>query len=335
MFCLNETRRPLDIALFAYDEANAVDVFGTLQVFATAGLMAADTNDLPLYRTRLVSQDGQSLKLTTGTRVVPDLSLDQLMGDPPHTLLLAGGSPAPRLSENTALVDRLTALCQTVPCVASVCSGAFLLAATGALAGRKATTHWARYALFRSRFPDVDLQIDSLWTQDGKYACSAGVSAGMDLALRLVEADAGRKVALDTAREMVLFYQRPGGQNQFSMLTGLREAASPTLFNLQAWIEDNLHLPLDVGSLAERAAMSVRNFSRRFREETGLTPARYVALCRLHHARLALESGRVQLQRIARDCGYGQSEVMRRAFLRELGITPGDYRLRFAAERQR
>lgn len=329
---MSHLRSPREIALFAYDDANAVDVFGTLQVFATACSLAKRDDAGPIYQTRLVTRRGEQIQLTTGTRILSDLTLSQLTESPPHTLLLAGGAPAADLAADESLVAELLPVCQGATQVASVCSGAFLLAATGLLARRRATTHWARYDLFRERFPDVDLQIDALWTRDGKFACSAGVSAGMDLALRLVEADFGRSLALATAREMVLFFQRPGGQNQFSQLTGLHNAASPVLRETQLWIENNLSLPLDVASLAERASMSVRNFSRRFAEETSVTPARYVALCRLHHARLALETSRTPIQRIASHCGYGHAEIMRRAFLRELGITPSDYRNRFPGE---
>ncbi|WP_020559679.1 GlxA family transcriptional regulator [Thiofilum flexile] len=325
-------QKTLDIALLAYDQANAVDVFGPLQVFASASTILLERLKLrtePAYRTRVLSIDSTEVRLATGTRIHCDGLLTDLGTELPDTLLIVGGDPAPQLAQNIELITHLGQLLPDLPRVGSVCSGAFLLAATGCLNGRRATTHWRRYELFRERFPQVELMIDAIHTEDDHYHCSAGVTAGMDLALRLVEDDFGRKVALETAREMVMFYHRPGGQSQYSNLTGLKPAATPALQKVQDWISTHLSQNLEVGILAEQAAMSTRHFSRKFQQEIGLSPARYVTLARLHQARLQLESSPQTLKSIARQCGYPDAEIMRRAFIRELNVSPTEYRQRF------
>ncbi|WP_020393787.1 GlxA family transcriptional regulator [Thiolinea disciformis] len=329
----------IEIALLAYDDANAVDVFGPLQVFASANeLLDAQPQNIskPRYRTRLVSLQNQlQITLATQTRVLCDTSLAELAQFSLDTLLIVGGTPATTLSQDQTLIKPLQDLLSKARRVASVCSGAFILAATGVLNGRRATTHWKRYAEFRTRFPQVQLDIDALFTHDGKYYCSAGVTAGIDLTLQLVQDDCGQPLALETARQMVAFYHRPGGQNQFSSpIKGLRELQHPALRKAQQYIHQHLDQALEVAQLADLVAMSVRNFSRQFSAATGLAPSRYIAQARLNQARWLLESSDLSIPRIAQQCGFQSSEILRRKFLQALNVAPADYRKRFSVYRE-
>lgn len=323
---------PIEIALLAYDDANAVDVFGPLQVFASANELLEVQSRPVRYHARLISLNAKpEVTLATQTRVVCDGVLADLANSPPDTLLMVGGTPASQVAQDTNLIQPLKQLLPKVRRVASVCSGAFILAATGVLNGRRATTHWKRYAEFRERFPEVQLDIDALFTTDGKYYCSAGVTAGIDLTLQLVQDDCGQHIALETARQMVAFYHRPGGQNQFSSpVNGLRELSHPALRKAQTYIHQHLDQALEVAHLADLAAMSVRNFSRQFSVATGLAPSRYIAQARLNQARWLLESSELSLARIAQQCGFPSSDILRRKFIQVLKVAPADYRKRFS-----
>lgn len=323
------TQALIEIALLAYDDANAVDVFGPLQVFASANELSAK----PRYRTRLISLNPTpEVRLATQTRVLCDGVLADLAHSIPDTLIIVGGTPAPQISQDQNLIQSLQQLLPNVQRVASVCSGAFILAATGVLNGRRATTHWKRYADFRASFPEVLLDIDALFTHDGKYYCSAGVTAGIDLTLQLVQDDCGQRLALETARQMVAFYHRPGGQNQFSSpLHAKRELQHPALRKAQVYIHQHLEQSLEVARLADLAAMSVRNFSRQFTAATGLAPSRYIAQARLDQARWLLESSELSPAKIAQQCGFQSSEILRRKFLQAIKVAPADYRKRFSA----
>ena len=213
--------------------------------------------------------------------------------------------------------------------MASVCTGAFLLARAGLLEGRRATTHWSACAQLASRYPGVEVDPDPIFVRHGPVITSAGVTAGMDLALALVEEDLGRELALEVARWLVLFVKRPGGQAQFSAALAAQAAGREPLRELQDWIPGHLEADLSVPALARRACMSERNFARAFRHETGLTPAAYVELTRVERARMELESGELPVEVVARRAGFGTVETMRRAFRRRVGVSPADYRQRF------
>ncbi len=320
------------VAVFAYDDANAVDVFGPMQVFQTANdtLDNLSIKNRAVYSTLLLSADQATVRLSTGTHVLADKHFDQFRHKDLHTLVIAGGSGADDQSTNQNVTSAIKKLDRITQRSATVCSGAFILAATGALDGRRATTHWRRAQDFQNRFPNVQLNSDALFTRDGKYACSAGVTAGIDMALQLVQEDHGRRVALETARQMVAFYHRPGGQNQFSSVAGSRQPISEALLKAQEWLHHHLGDPLDVAALADIANMSTRHFSRRFSAETGLSPARYIAQARLNKARVQLEESASSVSRIASQCGYSDAEIMRRLFIKELNVTPSEYRKRFS-----
>jgi transcriptional regulator GlxA family with amidase domain len=214
--------------------------------------------------------------------------------------------------------------------VCSVCTGAFLLAEAGLLSGRRATTHWASCAALAERHPDVLVKSDPIFVRDGHIATSAGVTAGMDLALALVEEDLGPETAREVARWLVMFLKRPGGQSQFSApLTG-PAATRPALRALQEWIPGHLTEDLSVDALARRTHMSPRNFARAFHREAGATPAAYVERLRVERARALLEAGELPTKAVAAVCGFATVETLRRAFRRRVGTSPGDYRKRFA-----
>ncbi|MBA2505102.1 MAG: helix-turn-helix domain-containing protein, partial [Thermoleophilaceae bacterium] len=208
-------------------------------------------------------------------------------------------------------------------------TGAFVLAEAGLLEGRRATTHWASCVHLARSYPGVTVESDPIFVRDGNVYTSAGVTAGIDLALALVEEDHGSQVALDIARALVLFLKRPGGQAQFSGAIAGQAAAREPLRELQEWVPDHLDADLSVPALAARALMSPRNFARSFAREVGETPAAYIAKLRLERAPVLLETTRTPVEEVARSCGFGTVETMRRAFGRRVGVSPADYRTRF------
>ena len=214
----------------------------------------------------------------------------------------------------------------------SVCSGAFFLAEAGLLDGRRATTHWAAADRLARDYPAIDVDPDAIYIKDGHIYTSAGVTAGMDLALALVEEDLGRRIALATARQLVLFLKRPGGQSQFSTQLAAQTRASEApgnLAELTDWILDHLDADLSIASLASRAAMSQRNFARVFRRAFDVTPAKFVEQARVERARVLLEERDQTLDQIASHTGFGSSERMRRSFARQLRVVPDQYRRHF------
>ena len=326
-----QIKAPKKIAMLAYDDVNAVDVFGPLQVFESVNLILSkrQNGNTPAYQTQIISLNQSQITLATNTKILSDGLLNDLSNFQADTLIIAGGEAASNISSLTEISSKLLPIIERTLRVASICSGALILASTGVLDGRKATTHWSRYAEFSRKYPSVKLDIDALFTRDGKYFCSAGVTAGIDLALHLVEEDYGRHMALEASREMVAFYHRPGGQNQFSSTDNIITAKTDALVHAQQWIQNNLSNPIEVSVLAEQAAMSVRNFSRKFTHEVGMPPSKYIAQVRLNKARLLLEDTTHSISRIADQCGYRNSEILRRLFIRELNVSPSEYRKRF------
>jgi transcriptional regulator GlxA family with amidase domain len=217
--------------------------------------------------------------------------------------------------------------------VGSVCCGAFLLAAAGLLDGCRVTTHWSLVGDFRRRFPGIDVDGDALFVANGKFHTAAGISAGIDYALYLIEQDLGRQRALEVARELVVFLKRPGGQAQFSaeLATQTATAAQARFARLQSWICAHVDEDLSVPRLAERMAMSPRNFTRRFTDAIGVAPSLYVQRARIDAARRMLSEGNSPLERVAQRCGFSSAEAMRLTFLRHLAVTPQDFRARFSS----
>lgn len=321
----------IKVAVIAYDGANAVDIFGPLQVFSSANEIYKHIHPKAsdIYEIKLFSLTELQIKLHTGTRILTDGLLTDLVEYQADTIMISGGEVALSLADQPEIISQLLPIINQSRRVSSVCSGAFILAATGVMENRQATTHWGRYEAFSKRFPSITLNIDALFTKDDKYYCSAGVTSGIDLSLHLIQEDYGHRIALETSREMVAFYHRPGGQNQFSSIKTTATATSDAIVLVQNWIDQNLNKVLMVNQLAELAAMSVRNFSRKFTREIGLPPSRYIAKVRFNKARLLLEENNISITRIAHLCGYQNSETFRRLFIRELNISPSEYRKRF------
>jgi transcriptional regulator GlxA family with amidase domain len=312
------------IAVLAFDRAQSLDVFGPIEVFDAATELGGDG-----YRIELVAPGDGVLRLSNGVRV-----LAEPLPDRPRrvdTLIVAGGYGTRAAIRDQDTVAWVRAAVPRASRVASVCTGAFLLAAAGALDGRRAVTHWGWCDALARGFPAVTVDPDPIFIRDGNVWTSAGVTAGMDLALALVEADLGREAALEVARRLVLFMKRPGGQSQFSAGLAAQAAVHPPLRDLQDWLPDHLAEDLSVTALARRAHMSERSFARAFRREVGMTPAAYVESLRVERARALLEDGEPSLEAVARAVGLSSAEVMRRAFHRKLGVGPAAYRERFRA----
>jgi transcriptional regulator GlxA family with amidase domain len=310
------------VVIVAYPGVQTLDVTGPAEVFRAAGLIKP-----PGYDVTVAAPEREPLATST-VSLVPDERLEDCTG-PIDTLVVAGGTGSRRAEDDKRLVSWIAEAVGRSRRVASVCTGAFLLARAGLLDGRRATTHWASCPDLAARYPAVAVEPDPIFVRDGDVVTSAGVTAGMDLALALVEEDLGRDAALEAARWLVVFLQRPGGQAQFSAQLAAQAADRAPLRELQAWIPDHLDDDLSVAALASRASMSDRNFARAFRREIGMTPGAYVESARVERARIALETGDLPVEAVALQAGFGTVETMRRAFRRRVGVSPNDYRTRF------
>ncbi|WP_433333343.1 GlxA family transcriptional regulator [Spirillospora sp. CA-294931] len=294
-----------------------LDVAGPMQVLHGAGG----------YRIRLASADGRPVRTDVGVTLEAELALDEA-GPPLDTLVVPGYPPLAGESPSGAFVEQVRGAAARARRVASVCTGAFVVAEAGLLDGRRATTHWAVCEELAAHFPRVEVEPDAIFVRDGPVLTSAGVAAGIDLALTLVEDDHGPDAARTVAKHLVVFLQRPGGQSQFSV----RAAAAPRNPALRRLLDTVAAEPAGrhtLATMAERAAVSERHLSRLFRREIGLTPAQYVERVRVEAAQVLLESGDAGTAAIARNCGFGTDETMRRTFLRVLGTPPAAYRRRF------
>ncbi|MGF1428037.1 GlxA family transcriptional regulator [Kitasatospora sp. LaBMicrA B282] len=306
------------VLLVLFDGVQSLDVTGPLEVFQGAGA----------YRVRTAAPGGRPVRSSAGLGLLPDLDLARAA--PPDTLLVPGGTGT--RAPDPELVARIAALAAGARRVVSVCTGAFLLAEAGLLAGRRAVTHWAYCGTLARRFPEVVVDPEPIFVRDGPVATSAGVTAGIDLALALVEEDLGREAALQVARGLVVYLRRPGGQAQFSTQLAAQFAEREPLREVQRFVAEHPAADLSVAALAERAALSPRQFARLFRAEVGVPPGRYVDRVRLETARRLLEDGAPGIEQVARAAGYGTPEGLRRAFVRTLGVSPLEYRRRSRAE---
>lgn len=314
------------VEVLAYPSVKLLDVTGPIQVFASANAFMAQAGEAMPYTIRIVAQGGDRVEASGGVElVVYPLSPTGAVLD---TLVIAGGEGIAAAAADTGLIDWVHERAKRARRTASVCTGAFLLAASGMLDGRRAVTHWAFCAELARRFPAIRVEPDPIFVQDGPVWTSAGVTAGIDLALALVEEDLGRTVALAVARYLVVFLKRPGGQAQFSEFLSL-QTAEDKFGALHDWISNHLADDLSLPVLAMQAGMSERSFSRHYAESTGLTPARVVERLRVEGARHLLSETRLPVKRISQRCGFGSEETMRRSFMRLLDTTPQDYRARF------
>ncbi|HEY5287579.1 MAG TPA: DJ-1/PfpI family protein [Solirubrobacteraceae bacterium] len=320
---------PRRIAILAFPEVQSLDVTGPLEVFAGAQtLIEAVGRDDRGYEVLTFSHDGALLRTSSGLQITPHGSFSET----PRrldTLIVAGGYGSHAASKDPATLEWIASTSKRARRTASVCTGAFLLAAAGLLDGRRATTHWSAARELAKRYPKVQVDPEPIFLRDGPIWTSAGVTAGMDLALALVEEDLDRDAALAIARQLVLFLRRPGNQAQFSATIAAQEPQHEPLREVRHHILENPAADLSVEALAQRAHMSPRHFARLFRAETGVTPARHVESVRLEAARRALEDSAQPVAEVARTCGFGTPETMRRSFLRVLAVGPAEYRRRF------
>jgi transcriptional regulator GlxA family with amidase domain len=310
------------VTIFVYPGVRLLDVAGPIEVFTSANEFGGR------YRLNMVSADGNEVTTSAGTR----LSVDTAVEDAHETsdvLVIPGGPGWDRMIKDDALLDIVRRLDANSRRTASVCTGAFLLAAAGLLDGRRAATHWRHSQELALRFPTVQVEPDAIFVEDGKVMTSAGVSAGIDLSLALVEEHYGAEVARAVAKDMVVFMQRPGGQSQFSVRARAPHTRQQMLRRVLDAVAEDPGANHTLSAMARRAGVSSRHVNRLFCDEVGTTPARYVEQVRMEAAQAMLETGDDPMAVIARRTGFGSPESLRRAFVRNLKVTPGAFRSRF------
>jgi transcriptional regulator GlxA family with amidase domain len=321
------------VVVLAFERAQLLDVAGPMQVFASANELTGN-GARPPYRILVVSRAGGQVCTSAGLSLLTRPMGTSLGKAPIDTLIVPGGPGVHEALKDRRTVAWVRRRSSTARRVASVCTGAFLLAETGALSGRRATTHWKWCVRLQQAYPDIQVEHDPIFIREGRIWTSAGVTAGIDLALALIEEDLGRRLAMQVARQLVVFLHRPGGQSQFSAALEAQTAAAdgnaPNHFTpLHGWIAENLSGDLRVERLAEQAGMSPRTFARIYAATTGLTPARMVEKIRIEAVRRNLEETGMPIKQIAALCGFDQEDRLRRAFARQVGTTPAEYRQRF------
>jgi transcriptional regulator GlxA family with amidase domain len=315
------------ILIVAFDGVQPLDVVGPHEVFAGANAaLEAQSRDRG-YELSIVAPAGTTVRSESGLRLVTDALPDPT--EPIDTLVIAGGDGVQPARHDRALIAWITTAARSSRRIATVCSGTFIAAEAGLLDGCTVTTHWARARQLAREFPAVTVDSDRIYIHDGRVWTSAGVTAGIDLALALVEADHGPDVAQTVARWLVMFLHRPGGQTQFATPVWTQRAERSPVRAAQQRIDERPADDHRVPELARRAAMSERHFTRVFTEQVGESPARYVERVRLEAARRALETSSTSLDGIAASCGFGTAETLRRVFQRHLGVAPDAYRRRF------
>ncbi|MFO0697805.1 MAG: GlxA family transcriptional regulator [Nitrospira sp.] len=323
----NKTNRPRTIALLGFEGAAVLDLTGPHEVFSVSSYLTQNKT-VPPYRLVLLSDQSGPFRTASGLSLIADASW-RTFHEKVDILLVAGGPDmTPRLN-NRKLLDWLRTMSRRTRRVGSICTGAFLLAKAGLLENRRATTHWMEVARLAQEYPSITVEPDAIYVRDGHIFTSAGITAGMDLALALVEEDLGREMALAVARMLVLFLKRPGGQSQFSTQLQAQATEGQRLTGLLTWLADHYNQALTVEDMASRAGMSPRTFARVFAMEMGNTPALYLEKLRLEHAVRLLETTGTSLDITARKCGFSGHEQLRRTFQRHKGITPQAYQQRF------
>jgi transcriptional regulator GlxA family with amidase domain len=319
---------PRQIVMVGYPRAQILDITGPLEVFSRASRWLLDHRivNYDAYTVELVAARAGWFDTSSGLRLFATRAYADV--GRPHTLLVAGGIGYREAMRDERLLSWLKRQAGRVDRFGSVCTGALLLAAAALLQGKSATTHWAYLDLLQQIAPDARIDRDAIYVRSGNLYTSAGVTAGMDMALAMVEDDWGKATALAVAQELVMFLKRPGGQSQFSR--HLEAAQRDDVFGaLELWILEHLNADLSVEKLAQRANMSARHFARLFKQRMGATPAAFVRRLRVEEARRRIESGAPRVKRIARDCGFADEQQLRRAYKHVLGVTPADYRSRF------
>lgn len=321
-------REPRSVVVVAFDDFQLLDLAGPVEVFETANRLGRE----PRYHRTLVTPDGRSVRSSSGVEVGADASIAELAAATPpiDTLVVVGGFGSDRCAQDQDFLASVVALAARAQRITSVCTGALVLAAAGLLDGHRATTHWASCDELAAAHPTVEVLADRIYVHDRGRWTSAGVTAGIDLALALIEDDHGTGLAHEVAGWLVVFTRRPGGQAQFSAQLLAEPAHTPAIREVQLWLPDHLTEDLTVARLAERAWMSERSFARAFRAETGTTPAAHVEDLRVEAARRLLEGTDLTVAAVATRVGLKHAETLHRAVARRLGTTPNRYRQHFA-----
>jgi transcriptional regulator GlxA family with amidase domain len=313
------------VVIVAFDSAQILDVTGPLEVFSSASRFLPAVT----YRTQVVSPAGGLTRTSSGLELA-STPIAEITG-PIDTLMVTGGSAMVAAVADRNLLAHVARLAKSARRVTSVCSGAFVLAAAGLLEGRRATTHWAECDLLDNSYATITVDPDAIYVRDGNVWTSAGVTAGIDLALALVADDHGQQAAAAIARHLVVYLQRSGGQAQFSAVLAAQAAATGPVRDLLSWLRDHLAADLSVAALARHMNLSERQFARVFKAEMGVTPADHVETVRLESACRLLETTDTGIEQIAKTCGFGTPETMNRIFRRRLDTTPGEHRRHFRA----
>lgn len=326
---MQATRPKKRVAFLVYDGITALDLFGPMEAFHSAQSQGGLH-----YETVLLGNEIRPYKAESGAQILPDLTIKEVVNNvfDIDTLVVPGGEGSRKPDVQRVLCPWLTAHSHLFNRILSVCTGAFLLAEAGLLNGKKATTHWQYCDAFAKRYPKVALDPDSLFLQSQHISTSAGISSGIDLALKIIEDDCGSEVAANIARVLVVHYRRSGDQAQFSQPLKFQKRANQAFASLTGWILEHLQDDLSTLVLAEQAGMSERNFYRRFKQQMKISPARYVETLRLDYARQLLTDKTWPNKRIAQACGYAQVDVFRRAFERRFGLSPKEYRHHFRTQ---
>jgi transcriptional regulator GlxA family with amidase domain len=313
------------IVIVALPAAQILDVTGPLEVFSSATRFVPSAQ----YRTMLVSAAGGTVRASCGMEFTTHAM--RAVETPIDTLIVAGGRDMDEAALDEAVLSDIRRLADAANRVTSVCSGAFVLAAAGLLDGRRATTHWANCDALQDAYPSVSVDTDAIYVRDGNVWTSAGVTAGIDLALALIADDHGRRAAATVARHLVVYLRRSGGQAQFSPLLAAQSADSEPMRDLLSWLPDHLDDDLSVPALARQANLSERQFSRVFKAEVGTSPANHVETARIERACRLLETTLTSIELIAKRSGFGTPETMNRSFRRRLDTSPGDHRRHFSS----
>ncbi|MCR9193319.1 MAG: DJ-1/PfpI family protein [Hyphomonas sp.] len=317
------------VVMVVHEDAYTLDVVGPLEVLMCTRLFLED--DAMSYDVDVVAHASGAVRTASGIVLQADKSFAEatVETNPIDTLIIAGGPHAVDAADDKDLIAFVKAAAPKARRVVSICTGALILAAAGLLENRRATTHWWWCPILKQKYPNVQVDADAIFVRDGNIWTSAGVTTGMDLALALVETDFGHEMALNVARLNVMYMMRPGGQSQFSAHLVAQKAEDPVINETLEYVLGHLTEPLTVTALAARAAMSERTFARKFKDETGITPAHYVEAARIQKARVELEQSDTGIEQIAIKTGFQNAERMRRAFQRHVGVSASDYRDRF------
>lgn len=311
------------ITFILQDGIQTLDLFGPLEAFAAANALGSAR-----YRWQLAAATLQPVTSESGARLLPDISFEDAEPEGGTVVFVGGAGPrtAPPVG---ATRDRLRTLAQGAGRLASICTGSFPVASLGLAQGRRMATHWRYADAMAASFPDVHVDRNALFVRDGALWSSAGVTAGIDMALAMISEDVGPATAAGVAREMVVYLTRPGHQAQFSEPLQAQTGTDGRLGATLAWIADHISGPISLDTMAARAGMSPRHFTRLFRSAFGMTPGRYVERLRLDRARLLLADGEARVQHVARAVGFKDDDTFRRAFERHFDVPPSEYRKRF------